>query len=133
MTRHFTQRESNRTLEHSVGKFASAEDARLLTYSKDVLRPNPHSVVSVVQSRTVTDLEIPGVDAYQVFDQDTIGPRGPGVVRCVAASRERLHFVIYCASPGDLWKWSEVLRLCELQVARIRAMENGSDVQVSNR
>jgi hypothetical protein len=110
-----------RSIWIEVIPYASAEDAETeipLLRSHFVMRNDPRS--KVTEERKIDDLPISGVTNTFIYEQITLGRRGPGIARYAAGSVEHIVFLLACFSHGEFWSWSDVTETAAKQANKIR-------------
>jgi hypothetical protein len=120
--RSFEQVPSLRWLSVEVIQFASVQDAELTVpeFQRRFV-PNPKARVTVTAERKIEGYEVPGVPDPWIYEQSTIGAKGPGMARYVAANVDHVVFFAVCAGYGDCWPWDEVVSFAALQGRKIRS------------
>lgn len=68
----------------------------------------------------VEDQAVPGLPAALIYEEQVIGPRGPGGSRIVAGSIENIVFLLHFSSVGELWPWDDVTSISQIQADKIR-------------
>jgi hypothetical protein len=129
--RFFSQSTSNRSLWIQVAPFASSDDAdaRVPILRNRILN-NPGR--SVVKETVFDDRRIIGASRSTIFEQSSSGRGGIGLGRYAGGSVGNVAFMVACTvvgngSPIDIWPWSDVMDLAELQANKIQLIPRESN------
>jgi hypothetical protein len=123
--RRFQIADRSLSIMSSVSTFASEEDAksRLPSLTSNFVR-KPLTTFSVVHAQTLSDHEISALPEPLVYEESFTGPNGPGTMRFVAGTVDRILLVLWCSATGQMWDWSDVNTLVAKQVDRIKLVLN---------
>ncbi len=119
--RSFEQSAAKRWLWLEVAPFVSQDDAlsALEGFSSNDLLKNLRADVAVTTQRSVTDIEVPGIDAVCLIEQDTNGPRGDGKAQMLLGVVDTKVVVAAFASLGDLWPREQITSVALSQAKRL--------------
>lgn len=125
--RSFERRDGSQGLWCQLTPLASPEDAAsALVDLPSRMLANLRADVEVVASRAVAPPVVPGAEHVWAQEQTTLGSRGEGVVRFLAATVGEQLFAV-CAAGDEGWAWPGIIGLAQVQAARIKGRTRESE------
>jgi hypothetical protein len=113
--------ELQRSVWFAITPYASPADAEAsLPKFPDGLLRRPFSSVEVTDQHMVHDRTIDALPDAIIFEESSIGARGPAVTRIVAGTVSNVVVVMTFSANGGQWPWEDVMSISVTQVHRIR-------------
>jgi hypothetical protein len=120
-TRILFNKGSGRSTAVSASTYATYADATesLSSFLGNQIRM-PFMKLTILESKLVSDRQFPALANALIYEESSIGSRGPQGWRIVAGAVGNIRLGIIFSAIGDLWSWDEIEECLTRQVAKFR-------------